>query len=230
MGLTNKKIYLLEFVEVFGYDDNDDEYIEDREIVGFFTSQQKLNDAQQKLVKLGIKDEHLKTTEYDVDLSYNQVNIYVLVYEYTIMKDELYEDYYYSFEPRSSRQKCKILQNELITNNSKFHHNENKIYDTDSDNGFSIRTFKLDCIYYGYYRCILKSNDMCVYTNADCVWSKGGVGFCYQSGEMVAIEWEGSLGGNIYKNSRITYGVSRVSKLGRPYSRYYQMDGGKVQE
>lgn len=188
MGLAKKKIYLLEFVEFFGYDDKDSEDIEDREIVGFFTSQQKLNNAQQELVKLGINAEYFKITDYDVELGYNQKNIYVLVYEYTIIKDELYEDYYYSFEPQSNKRKCKILQNKLIVSNSKFHHNENKIYGTDSDNGFYVRTLKLDCIYYGYYRCIFEDNGMCAYTNMDCVWIKGGTGFCYQTGEKVAIK------------------------------------------
>ncbi len=34
--------------------------------------------------------------------------------------------------------------------------------------------------------------------------------------------------GNIYRNSRITYGVSKANKTGRAYSRYYRMEGNKV--
>ena len=37
-----------------------------------------------------------------------------------------------------------------------------------------------------------------------------------------------AIGGNIYRNSRITSGVSQADKTGRAYSRYYQMEGNKV--
>ena len=37
-----------------------------------------------------------------------------------------------------------------------------------------------------------------------------------------------AIGGNIYRNSKITSGVSRADKTGRAYSRYYQMEGKKV--
>ena len=37
-----------------------------------------------------------------------------------------------------------------------------------------------------------------------------------------------TIGGNIYRNSRITSGVSQADKTGRAYSRYYQMEGNEV--
>lgn len=37
-----------------------------------------------------------------------------------------------------------------------------------------------------------------------------------------------AIGGNIYRNSRLTSGVSRADKTGRAYSRYYQMEGNRV--
>ena len=37
-----------------------------------------------------------------------------------------------------------------------------------------------------------------------------------------------TIGGNVYRNSRITSGVSQADKTGRAYSRYYQMEGNKV--
>jgi RHS repeat-associated protein len=37
-----------------------------------------------------------------------------------------------------------------------------------------------------------------------------------------------TIGGNVYRNSRITSGVSQADKTGKAYSRYYQMDGKKV--
>lgn len=38
-----------------------------------------------------------------------------------------------------------------------------------------------------------------------------------------------SLAGGFYRKSKISYGVSRADKTGSAYSRYYQMDNGKVQ-
>ena len=37
-----------------------------------------------------------------------------------------------------------------------------------------------------------------------------------------------TIGGNLYRNSRITYGPSQAGKTGKAYSRYYQMQGDKV--
>ena len=37
-----------------------------------------------------------------------------------------------------------------------------------------------------------------------------------------------TIGGNIYRNSKITSGLSQANKTGRAYSRYYQMEGNKV--
>ena len=37
-----------------------------------------------------------------------------------------------------------------------------------------------------------------------------------------------TIGGNLYRNSRITSGASQADKTGRLYSRYYQMDGKNV--
>lgn len=37
-----------------------------------------------------------------------------------------------------------------------------------------------------------------------------------------------TIGGNAYRSSRISYGAGQAGKTGNAYSRYYQMDGGKV--
>ena len=37
-----------------------------------------------------------------------------------------------------------------------------------------------------------------------------------------------TIGGNIYRGSRISYGLSKADKTGKPYTRYYQMKDSKV--
>ena len=37
-----------------------------------------------------------------------------------------------------------------------------------------------------------------------------------------------TISGNLYRNSKVNYGVSHADKTGKPYSRYYQMQGKNV--
>ena len=38
----------------------------------------------------------------------------------------------------------------------------------------------------------------------------------------------GTIGGNVYRQTRISYGFSQADDTARAYSRYYQMEGGRV--
>lgn len=58
------------------------------------------------------------------------------------------------------------------------------------------------------------------------VWSDGLYNGLYIGSNILASA--ATIGGNVYRSSRITHGVGQAGKTGNPYSRYYQMDGGNV--
>ena len=139
-----KDIFLLEYVLFYGYDTIDDEKIEDRYVIGFFTSKEKLEEAKKNCLMSGLNKKCFVVTDYIITMNYNQEYVYVLYYEYSKLIDDKYEDYYYYFEPQSNVKKCIELKNKL--KNDKFYqHNNEKIY-YDSTDGFLIKKIKLDFI------------------------------------------------------------------------------------
>ena len=58
-------------------------------------------------------------------------------------------------------------------------------------------------------------------------WNNGLYNGLYFASNIVATL--ATVGGNFYRSSKISYGVSKAGKTGNAYSRYYQMNNGKVQ-
>lgn len=143
-----KKIYLLEYREFYYHDDFDDEDVEYRRTMGYFSSMEKVNCAIETCINHGIDSTKLFTKEYSFVASKNQKYVYILGYEYSILSNENddYEDYFYDFEPMQNEEKCWKLKESLMQK-KKYMKTPNKIFDSDSIDGFSICKMKIDSIY-----------------------------------------------------------------------------------
>ncbi len=139
-----KKIYYVEFVRYFYYDENDQEDVETRYTVGYFTSLDLANKAIEECIKESKLDRsEFKIQEFNIECGNNQKYLYVLWYEFSLLDEEGdYLDYYYNFEPCSTKKKCLDLKKELIRT-KKVKILENAIY-YDSKDGFCVSKEKIN--------------------------------------------------------------------------------------
>lgn len=139
-----KKIYLLEEIKFYYIDEKDGENVEDINIVGYFSTKNKISLAKKKCIRFGMKKEELFCSEFEFN-SKNQKYVYILFYEYSTKDESGYTDYFYKFQPQTSKKKCIQLKEELLKKDF-YKPNENKIFDDFTDRGFSIRKIMIDTI------------------------------------------------------------------------------------
>ena len=146
------KIYMVEFNKFYYFDNVDQEAVEDRETIGYFTSVELANNAIEICMnKLRYKRDEFNIIEYDIKCGRNQKYLYVLNYEYSIKNEKgEYEDFYYNFEPCSNKDKCIEMKNDLILNN-KIKIKKNAIYDVSID-GFYIDKIKINFTIYSSFK------------------------------------------------------------------------------
>lgn len=142
-----QKIYLLEYRDFYFHDEKDDEDVEDRVLLGYFSSTIKINEAIEICIQHKIDKSKLQITEYSFKANANQKYVYVLGYEYSILdKNEEYIDFFYNFEPMTNLKQCLFLKNQLIHEN-KYKVTENKIFDSETDNGFYVSKMQINTLY-----------------------------------------------------------------------------------
>lgn len=143
-------IYLLEENIFFRHDYDDNENVEERHLLGFFTDIDQLVNSINSCVKNGknngINKKHLFVSSYWLNINSNQKYIYVLSHEYYKIVDGEYVDYYYIFEPLTSRKKCIELK-ESLKNDEKYKFSPDRHYDYQPPDGFFISQFKLNYLY-----------------------------------------------------------------------------------
>ena len=145
-----KILTLLELIDYDYYDVIDKENVEERYIVGYFFNSKCFNEAISLCETRKEINEKIKITEFNFECNYNQKYVYVLFYEYSILNNNEYTDYYEYFEPQSSYKKCLNQKNKLLKNN-KYKKSFNRIFDGSKD-GFRIEKIKIDFISHINYK------------------------------------------------------------------------------
>ena len=140
-----KEVFLLEHYKRYGMDDNSGIVIEDSIIVGYFTTQQQLNQAVLRCKDCAIPKEELRVYTYPLDYGTNQKNVYVLMYEYTLLEQDGLFDYNYLFAPRTSAIECRQYK-EALLQEDEYKPFIGKEYRGTAD-GFSIRKIPLDHVF-----------------------------------------------------------------------------------
>lgn len=142
-----RRFYFVEFVRYFYYDEIDQEDVETRYTVGYFTSMVLANKAIEKCMKeRGLPRSEFKIYTLDIECGNNQKYLYVLYYEFSLLdKEGNYLDYYYNFEPCSTKMKCIALKEKLITT-KKVKILDDAIY-YDSRDGFSINKHEINHVH-----------------------------------------------------------------------------------
>ena len=141
-----KILYQLEKVEYFGYDPEDDENIEERIVLGHFSSLEKLTEAIEICLQNGINQKNIFISSFFDSFAPNQKYVYVLSHQYSLIDGEQYIDYEYIFPPLSNKKKCLALK-EKLKNDPKYAFHEERCYDLDPPDGFCISKSKIDCLY-----------------------------------------------------------------------------------
>ena len=144
-----KSITLIELVKFYGIDEKDNERIEDRWIVGYFFNKKRIKQALALCKKKKKDDEEIVITQFEMECSPNQKYVYILFYEYSIIVDNQFQDFYEYFKPQSTFKKCTILKKKLM-DNERYQINSIKIYDESID-GFHVEKIKIDYISYINY-------------------------------------------------------------------------------
>lgn len=137
-----RKITLIETVDFFGIDEIDGERIENRYIIGYFFDEKKIEEALCYYKEYKKESEEIVISEFDFKCSKYQKYVYVLFYEYSLIVDGEFQDFYEHFEPLSSYKKCLKTKNELLKN-KKYQIDSKKIFD-DSKDGFHIEKIKIN--------------------------------------------------------------------------------------
>ncbi len=139
------RIYLLEYREYYYHDESDDEDVEYRSAVGYFSDMEKVNSAIKMCVNHGLDSTKLFVKEYSFIANKNQKYVYILGYEFSILHDKSddYVDYFYIFEPLKNEKDCWKLRDHLVMD-KKYMKSSNKIFDSDSEEGFSVCKMKIN--------------------------------------------------------------------------------------
>ena len=140
-------IYCLQKYRFFNYDEKDDENVEIWYLLGYFNSLEKVKDAIEVCKANGISDDELRVETFELSLSKRQKYLYILTYAYSILNaKEEYTDYDYVFEPKTNRKQCLELKAQL-EKQPKYRHTYEKIYDSETINGFYIARYELNQLY-----------------------------------------------------------------------------------
>lgn len=140
-------IFRLDKCKYFYYDKEDDEDVEDRYVLGYFNSPEKLADAIQTCKQYGVAEEELQVQKFALKYTERQKFLYILSYEYAIMnsKNE-YIDYSYVFPPQINRQFCNQLKIKLMQED-RYKKTDNKIFDSMPPDGFWIEKVQINKLY-----------------------------------------------------------------------------------
>ncbi len=147
-------IYRLEYVNYHYYDAIENEDVEEKFILGYFTPRYKLEEAKKRCIENGLKEEKLQVTCFFDEFSIVQKRIYVLSHMYYLYDGERYTDYEYIFPPMSNRKKC-ILLRERLKKYHKYAYSKNRFYDLQPPDGFCITAEEINNFHEG----ILGIND-----------------------------------------------------------------------
>lgn len=150
--MIKKKVYLLQQRKYFGYDASDNEDIEERMIIGYFTSLDSMLIAKELCSQHGIEKKYVDIKCFDMLLNNNQKYIYILSHAYSKYQDDgTLTDYEYIFEPKLNKNECLQLKNTLIRKD-KFKYSIDRDYSINPPDGFIIGKYELNCMVYPIYK------------------------------------------------------------------------------
>ena len=139
-------IYRLDKYKFYAHDIEDGEDDEERFVLGYFNSRNKLEEAIETCINHGIKRNELDVNEFELICLARRKFIYELSFGYTLQKsDGGYIDYAYVFPPQLSKKDCLKLKFEL-KKEPKYQGGENKVFDFPPD-GFWIEKIQLNKLY-----------------------------------------------------------------------------------
>ena len=143
-----KSIYRLEEVHYHCFDMLDEEDVEERLLIGYFSSIEKMNTAINICIENGINPKNIRISTFFDNFTKNQKYVYVLSHVYSIIQqDGNYLDYEYIFPPYSNRKKCLKLKSMLIQK-ERYAFSNNRCYDIQPPDGFYISNDEIDFIYH----------------------------------------------------------------------------------
>lgn len=143
-----RPIYRLEEVYYYNFDPSDEEDVEERLLIGYFSSIEKMNIAINICISNGIKLKNIRISTFFDNFTQNQKYVYVLSHVYSIIgQNGNYLDYEYIFPPFSNRKKCIQLKSKL-SQKKQYAFSDNRCYNIQPPDGFYISNDEIDFIYH----------------------------------------------------------------------------------
>ena len=138
------KIYFVQKVKYYGYDDEEDENIEECLIIGYFSSLDIVEKVVNLCIENGLLISEIVVKSFDVDLNRNQKYVYVVTHDYSIREENgTFIDYEYIFEPKSSRAECEALKCKL-KELPKYKYSQDRDYSITPPDGLYICRYKIN--------------------------------------------------------------------------------------
>ena len=138
------KIYFVQEVKYYGYDDKEDENIEECLIIGYFSSLDIVEKVVNLCIENGLFNSEIVVKSFDVDLKRNKKYVYVITHDYSIREENgTFTDYEYIFEPKSSRAECEALKCKL-KELPKYKYSQDRDYSITPPDGFYISRYKIN--------------------------------------------------------------------------------------
>ena len=140
-------IFRLSEYKFYSYDEVDKENIEERRILGYFSSEEMLNDSIRLCIESGIDESCLSINAYSLILRKGQRYIFELSYSYSVKTTSgNYVDYDYIFEPKASKDDCLKLKKRLVRQ-YKFQPTTAKIFDPSVPAGCWVERYDINKLY-----------------------------------------------------------------------------------
>ena len=144
-----KKFYRLDYCDWDYFDEQDQEDVEKRYVIGFFDSLEKVNKAKEICRFQGkVLKKYLQVKEFFCQVGNRQKYLYFLVFDYSIFDGQEYTDYIYYLPPFSNKNKCKEYKKEM-QKNEKFQVKPNYLYMATKD-GFYIEKMRINEVLKNY--------------------------------------------------------------------------------
>ena len=144
-----KYFYELEYVLFSRFDETDQENVEDRHFVGYFSSTKKVNEAIKSCLGYDdIIEKNFQIKKYKINIEKPISKLYSLYHEYAIItEDNDYIDYSYSFPPKATKKEIEELYN-LMKKKRKYKKQEGRDYTIYPPDGFLISIIEIDQIFF----------------------------------------------------------------------------------
>ena len=144
-----KYFFKLEYAKFYGIDKIDNEKIEERQVIGLFSSKKLAEETLEFCLSYrDVEEKDFITSRVKVTLDKPIKILYLPFHEYSIKEPNgEYVDYYYVFQPKATKKEANELCN-LLKNKKKYSKHACRDYSVYPPDGFGIENIEINKNYF----------------------------------------------------------------------------------